>query len=190
MASGQSAPPVHTSSSDARSYGATSSEWARLCSIAGAPFHSVTRSSRIHPATPDRVGAVHHDRRPARLRRQERREHVHVEDGEGEAVALAELGSVAALSHERCGGEQQVVLAVHRALRASGGAAGVGDTGGGEGIDVDTDGPVVGRVERRLPGRQVEDPDAGVGERLGRQQQGGPAVGELPARSRAAPAPG
>ena len=51
IASGQSAPPTHTSCSDARSVGATApsatSEWKR-----GALFHSVTASQRTHPATP------------------------------------------------------------------------------------------------------------------------------------------
>jgi hypothetical protein len=52
IASGQSAPPVHTSVSEARSSGATASDVARLWSSAGGPFHVVTRSRRIHPATP------------------------------------------------------------------------------------------------------------------------------------------
>jgi hypothetical protein len=50
--SGQSAPPVHTSRSEARSAGVTESSVARLWRSAGGPFHVVTRSVRIHSATP------------------------------------------------------------------------------------------------------------------------------------------
>ena len=68
------------------------SEW----SSAGGPFHVVTRSSRIHSATPVGVDAVHDHRAPAGLDGEQRGEHLHVEDREREAVALAQAGAVAA----------------------------------------------------------------------------------------------
>ena len=50
--SGQSPPPFHTSSSDARSSATTSSLPASEWISAGGPFQVVTRSVRIHSATP------------------------------------------------------------------------------------------------------------------------------------------
>ena len=187
--SGQSAPPTHTSVSDARSLGAISSmldiEWI----TAGGPFHAVTRSSRIHSATPSGVDAVHDHRAPAGLARHQRGEHLHVEDGERQGVAPAEVVVVAAGGDEHRARHQQVVLAVHRALGVSGRAARVRDARGRVRIDLDIDRGVVRRHHRVLPhspslARTDDDNlDAvGIAELLGgrlvAQQQRRPTVGE------------
>ncbi len=99
------------------------SEWMS----AGGPFQTVTRSARIHSATPTgslRSKTIAHP--PACAVRQ-RGEHLHVEDGEREEVALAQRRPPAAARAEHRARHQQVVLAVHRALRVAGGATRVRD---------------------------------------------------------------
>ena len=75
--------PVHTSSSDEVGQAPPTSIIARLSSGPGRPFHVVTRSVRIHSATPSasiRPSPIE----PRRLGHEERRQHGHVDDREGE----------------------------------------------------------------------------------------------------------
>ena len=135
------------------------------------------------------VDAVHQDRGAAGLRHQQRGEHRQVEDGEREAVALAQLGPVAAGRDQHGTGQQQVVLAVHRALRAAGGAAGVGDAGRRVRVDVDVHRSVVGCVDGGAPvvrGGPQACPRRRVGSSL--RQDRGAAVGRAANASRVGPA--
>ena len=182
MASGQSAPPVHTSS--------RRGEVGRVDVVHVG--QAVEQGGRAvpggDPLAPDPLGhalgvdAVHDDRGPAGLRDEQRGEHRHVEDREREAVALAQVGPVARGSRPA-------------PRRAAAGCAGCaprpwagrwcrwcrrcprGRTGRRRRRSVR-------RRRRRRPRRQVVDVDhrnAGVVERLVREEQRGAAVGELPA---------
>ena len=74
--------------------GATASSPASEWTSAGGPFHAVTRSSRIHSGDAGGVDAVEDHRAPARLRGEQGGEHLHVEDGERQEVALAQRRAV------------------------------------------------------------------------------------------------
>ncbi len=93
-----------------------------------------------------RVDAVDaHDTRTT-LQRAHRSEHHQVQDGERQHHAEAVVGEGSVLDRDRAD-EQQVVLAVHHAFRPSGGAAGVRDRSGREGVDGHLG--CAGRVGRR-----------------------------------------
>ena len=91
-----------------------------------------------------RVGAVHDDLRPAGLRDEQRARHLHVEDRQRGAVALAQLGSEPAGRHEDGAGKQDVAVRMEHALRPPRGAAGVCD--GGQVRRVSPDPPIGARV--------------------------------------------
>ena len=103
-----------------------------------------------------RVGAVHDDLRPAGLRDQQCARHLHVEDRQRGAVALAQLGSEPAGRHEDGTRKQEVVVRMEDALRPPGGTAGVGD--GGQVRRVSSDPPIEARVcSRGVPA--TRDPE-------------------------------
>ena len=143
--------PTTPRPSDASAAGATSSDDARLWRIGGGPFHTVTRSRSTQSATPSAYDLVHDHRGALGLGDQQRGEHHHVEDGQRQAVALAQLGSVAPGRHQHCAGHQQVVLRVDRALGTAGRPARVGEAGGRVGVDGHQIRPVVSAVERVPP---------------------------------------
>ena len=162
MASGQSAPPVQTSVSEARSSAAIVVHRGQAVEEGG---RTVPRGD---PLGADPLGhalgvdPVHHDRAAARLRHEQRGEHRHVEHREREAVALAQRLVVAAGLGEHRPRHEQVVLAVDRALRVAGRAARVGETGRRERVDVDVERRRVGRARPRRatrPGRRPERRD-------------------------------
>ena len=70
-----------------------------------------------------------HTQRRAVLERDQRPEHDQVQDRERQQHALAQLGPVGARRRRDRAGQEQVVVAVHGALRKAGGAARVGDRG-------------------------------------------------------------
>ena len=100
---------------------------ARLCSSAGGPFHVVTRSVRIHSATPSasmRSITIEH---PPACDTSSVVSTAMLRIVNGKQSPLRRSEPYAAGRHEHRARRQQVVLAVHRALRVAGGAARVRD---------------------------------------------------------------
>ena len=142
-----------------------------------------------HPLAPDPLGdahcvvAIHHDRAAAGLGREQGGEHLHVEDREREEVALAEAGVVAPTVHEGRAGDEQVVLAVQRALREAGRPARVRDACRRVRVDVVRERFVGCALDRVAPlvdavAAHDHDPDAGdvmdlcCGVRIAEEQRG------------------
>ena len=103
--------------------------------MAGAPFHTVARSTVDPFGDPDRVDAVHDDGRPPALGHEEGRENLQVQDGEWKAVGLPQRRSEGTgVRRPCCPGTMRLCWECTAPFGKPGGAAHVGDGGRGEGI--------------------------------------------------------
>ena len=130
---------------------------ARLCSSAGGPFQVVIRSSRIHSATPSASMRSITIEQPPACDTSSVVSTAMLRTVNGKQSPLRRSGVVAAGLDEHRARHQQVVLAVHRALRVTGGAARVGEPGRAR----------TGR-RRRRPARSSAAVDRGSPRRPGR----------------------
>ena len=129
MGEGRKVPPVQTSEREARSSGASWSERGQALQQGGNNEAGVDLLGSDPLRHSGRVGAVHDDLCPSGLRDEQRARHLHVEDRQRGAVALAQLGSEPAGRHEDGARKQDVAVRMEHALRPPGGTAGVGDGG-------------------------------------------------------------
>ena len=137
----------------------------------------MTRSSRIHSATPSASMRSMMTEQPPACEVSSVVSTCMLRIVSGRRVTLTQRRVVAAVGDDHRAGEQQVVLAVHRALGKAGGAARVGDAGGRQRIDVRRR---LGASARRGHGLV---PQAGIVAGLGHDDAAPVDVAELARRS-------